>query len=285
MPELDLDDRAAIVMAHPDDEVLWASAALGRVGRVVLAYEDLPFHPGISEGRRRALARFPRPVESLRLAETAAFGAAAWPDPVETATGLAVAAGPGAMRGFTAQAYQDRFAELVVRLRPGLAGVRTVITHSPWGEYGHEDHVQLFRAVDALRAELGFAVWVPGYVSNRSAGLMLRNLGRLGAPTPPLPTDRDLGERLKALYRETGCWTWFDDYAWPEREVYYPVLPAPEAVPPGRAHPVNLVWLPAVRPPPPASRPPASPSRRLAAWVRRRLRGGPPPIGRPVKGR
>jgi LmbE family N-acetylglucosaminyl deacetylase len=264
MPDLDLDDRAAIVMAHPDDEVLWASAALGRVGRVVLAYEELPFHPGISEGRRRALDRFPRPVESLRLAETAAFGAAAWPDPVETATGLAVSAGPGTMRGFTAAAYHARFAELVARLRPALAGVRTVITHSPWGEYGHEDHVQLFRAVDALRPELGFAVWVPGYVSNRSAGLMLRNLGRLGPPTPPLPTDRDLGERLKALYRETGCWTWFDDYAWPEREVYYPVLPAPAAVPPGRAHPVSLVWLPAVRPPPPASMP-----HRLAAWVRR----------------
>ena len=104
-----------------------------------------------------------------------------------------------------------------------------MITHAPWGEYGHEDHVQLFRAVDALRAELGFALWVPAYVSDRSAALMRRNLGRLGAPTAPMPTDRALGERLKALYRETGAWTWVDDHAWPDTEVFYPVLPGPAA--------------------------------------------------------
>ena len=94
MPELALDDRSIIVMAHPDDEVLWASSALARAGRLLIAYEALPGRPDITAGRQAALARFPRPVESLRLPETASFGAAAWPDPVETPEGLAVAAGP-----------------------------------------------------------------------------------------------------------------------------------------------------------------------------------------------
>ena len=48
-------------------------------------------------------------------------------------------------------------------LRARLGDCRNVITHNPWGEYGHEDHVQVFRAVTALQAELGFAVWVSGY--------------------------------------------------------------------------------------------------------------------------
>ena len=191
MPELALDDRSIIVMAHPDDEVLWASPRSARVGRVLLAYEALPGRPDITAGRRAALARFPRPVESLRLAETAAFGAAAWPDPVETPEGLAVARrARRPCRASTPPPTAPASPTLVARLRPALAGVRTVITHAPWGEYGHEDHVQLFRAVDALRPELGFALWVPAYVSDRSAALMQRNLGRLGAPTPPMPTDR-----------------------------------------------------------------------------------------------
>ena len=264
MPELALDDRSIIVMAHPDDEVLWASSALARAGRLLLAYEALPGRPDITAGRQAARARFPRPVESLRLAETGSFGAAAWPDPVETPEGLAVAAGPSSMPGFDPAAYRGGFATLVARLRPALAGVRTVITHAPWGEYGHEDHVQLFRAVEALKDALGFALWVPAHVSARSFPLMQRNLGRLGAPTPPMPTDRRLAETLRALYRETGCWTWVDDHAWPEAEVFYPVLPAAAPPPtPSRSYPMTVVTMPA---------PPSAARRGLAGRIRRRAR-------------
>ena len=262
-----LDARSVIVMAHPDDEVLWASSALGRAGRVILAYEALPGRPDVTEGRRAALARFPRAVESLRLTETGAFGAAAWPDPVETPEGLEVAAGPGAMRGFDPAGYRARFAELRDRLRPALAGARTVITHAPWGEYGHEDHVQLCRAVEALRDELGLALWVPGYVSARSAALMQRTLGRLGAPTPPMPTDRALAAELRGLYRATGCWTWSDDHEWPETEVFYPLLPDP-GPPPARSYPMTVVPAPAGRAPLPRS-----PSARLRRRIRR-IAGG-----------
>lgn len=265
-PEFVLGPRSIIVMAHPDDEVLWASSALAGAGRVLLVYETLPGHPKITEGRRAALARFPRPVESLRLDETASFDAAAWPDPRESPEGLEVRAHPGTMAGFTPDAYRAGFATLVARLRPMLDGIETVITHAPWGEYGHEDHVQLFRALDSLRAEMGFALWVPGYVSNRSAALMLRSLDRLGPPTPPRPTDPALGETLKALYRETGCWTWFDNYLWPATEVFYPVLPVRSMPPTGRAHPMNVIWMPQA----PARRRASAP-RRLVAWLRRRL--------------
>ena len=246
MSEPDLLERAAIVMAHPDDEVLWASSILARVERILLCYEEIPFQPAISEGRRQALARFPLPnVASLRLAEAPSFGSAAWPDPVETAYGLEVRRGPGSMRGFSEERYRAPFAELKARLRARLAGCRNVITHNPWGEYGHEDHVQVFRAVAALQAEMGFAVWVSCYCSGRSLGLMQRNLGGLGPATPMLATDPELGARLKALYRETACWTWFDDYAWPEQEVFYRWQDGTEgaAAAPieGRVYPLNFI--------------------------------------------
>lgn len=274
MPALPLDDRSVLVMAHPDDEALWASSLVARVGRVILAYEALPGRPDVTAGRQAALARFPRSVESLRLAESASFGAAAWPEPVETPDGLAVAAGPGTMPGFDPAAYRAGFATLLARLRPALAGARTVVTHAPWGEYGHEDHVQICRAVEALADELGFAVWVPGHASARSLPLFQRHLGRLGAPTPPMPTDRALAEALRALYRETGCWTWADDHAWPAAEVFYPLLPAaagapPPAPPPGRSFPLTLVTMPAARPRPAR----AGRLRRLAGRLGRTMRG------------
>ena len=199
MPGLALDDRSILVMAHPDDEVLWASSLLGPVGRLLLAYETLPGRPDVTAGRRAALARFPRPVESLRLAETAAFGAAAWPDPLETAEGLALAAGPGTMRGFDPEAYRAGFAGLKARLRPELAGAATVVTHAPWGEYGHEDHVQLFRAVDALQRRARLRAL--------GAGLRQRPLGGADAaqPRPARRADRADADRPGARRAAEGA--------------------------------------------------------------------------------
>jgi hypothetical protein len=128
--------------------------------------------------------------------------------------------------------------------------------------------VQLCRAVEALRDELGLAVFVPAYVSARSVALMARHLARLGPPTPPMPTDRALAAGLMALYRETGCWTWADDHEWPETEVFYPLLPAPAAPPPAMSYPMTVVPAPGGRPPLPRG-PAARAMRRL-----RRLAGG-----------
>ncbi len=45
-------------------------------------------------------------------------------------------------------------------LRPELEGLDAVVTHNPWGEYGHEEHIQVFRVISAQAEEMGFRVWV-----------------------------------------------------------------------------------------------------------------------------
>jgi LmbE family N-acetylglucosaminyl deacetylase len=271
----DFPDATTLVMAHPDDEVLWASSVLARMERIVLCFEDVASFPAWGEGRRRSLAAFPLPaVTGLGLRESEALNGAAWPDPVATDYGLAVRRRPGCLPGFSEARYRETYARLVDGLRPLLAGARSVLTHNPWGEYGHEDHVQVFRAVAALQREIGFAIRVPGYVSPKSYGLMLRCLPQFDCGAPPLPTDPALGARLQALYTANGCWTWFDDYAWPARESFYRLLGPGEApVPPRGGHLLNMIWI---DPPPP--RPPLA--RRIAHRIGRRLRR-PAPAGQP----
>jgi hypothetical protein len=155
-----------------------------------------------------------------------------------------------------------------------LAGCRNVVTHNPWGEYGHEEHVQVFRAVESLQRELGFMLWVSCYCSNRSDALMRQYLSRLGTPTPLLPTDKALGARFQALYTEAGCWTWADDYIWPEREVFYPWMPEPDPAPrSGTVRPINFIWL--------DSPFPRSPDMSLSARIRRRIKRMAQTIGLP----
>lgn len=219
----------AVVMAHPDDEVLWASSVLGQAGKVILCFGDFPGKPLFSEGRRRAVAQLPLPgLEALQIEEAAVAGTAAWPRPEELPEGLAPRRLPFGLDTQMRQAYLRNFARLCTALEARLTGVTEVVTHNPWGEYGHEDHVQVFRAVQAVQSRLGFRLWVSGYVGERAMGLMQRNLDILGPPTRPRATDPALGDQLRQIYMENVCWSWPEDYVWPEVEWFYPVLSVDE---------------------------------------------------------
>ena len=142
----------------------------------------------------------------------------------------------GEIRRFVERGYGDA-------LRPRLQGLREVFTHNPWGEYGHPDHVLVHRAVAHLAAECGFRVWFSGYVSARSLRLMTQSLAEAdGAALTgiELPAPRALCETVCEHYRAAGCWTWRDDWRWPEREALLRFTDTPN---PGNGAPLPLAWL------------------------------------------
>jgi LmbE family N-acetylglucosaminyl deacetylase len=222
--------RSAIVAAHPDDEVLWFSSILDRVGKTLICFQDVPSRPDWSRGRLKSLERYPgKNMTCLGLTESEVFAGAAWPDPQPTPHGLEVKPYPGGTSGFSIERYKQNFESLRTRLRDHLAGCRDVFTHNPWGEYGHEEHVQVFRAVESISQELGFRLWFSNYFSNKSHGLMLRHMAALDADRFSLKTRPDLGRRLQSHYSRNGCWTWYTDYAWPDTETFILWKGTPEA--------------------------------------------------------
>lgn len=240
----DLLAGCAVVMAHPDDEVLWASSVLARAARILLCFGDLASWPQLGEGRRRALASFPLDtVEFLDLAEAGVFDRADWSAPRPVAAGLALRPQVLSDPPRAAEAYAENHARLCTELTARLAGVAQVVTHNPWGEYGHEEHVQVLRAVCAAQAVHGFEIWVTNYAAPKSMRLMLAERHRLVEVTPPLPTDRALAARAQALYTAEGCWTWDDVHAWPETERFFRLGPAdpPQHPLPMTALPLNIV--------------------------------------------
>lgn len=223
MSEPAIFDRMAIVMAHPDDEVLWACSALRAAEKIVLVYGELRCAPVLSAGRKDAMAAFPLPtLDWLQMVEAGVFDSASWPNACETAYGVKPHPLLRVMDSFDADRYRRQFDAMRDLLRPRLAGMRNVIAHGPWGEYGHEDHVQVFRVVASLAGELGFRLWVPGYYAPKAEALMLRNLRFLGRPTDGLPIDTALAQEIAQIYKRTNTWTWFDSYVWPESERFFP---------------------------------------------------------------
>lgn len=229
--------NSMIIAAHPDDEMLWFGAILHQVDRVLLVFEDYWPDPKIGPARSRALSNYPRPnVCSLKIPEAATYGCSNWQKPVLNPYGIklgavtelrdvkqalkrAVGMSNSPNKGIRAN-YLQNFGRLVEEFRPQLSPEMNVFTHNPWGEYGHEDHIQVFRAVDFLRREIGFKLWMSNYCSERSLPLATTYFDDQENVVVHLPVNKVFCEEVAQVYRDAGCWTWSDEWKWFDYEFY-----------------------------------------------------------------
>ena len=218
-PDMDVlgQGPVAVVVAHPDDECLWLSSVLRASTRTVFAFGEPFGRPQIATARRQAIAELALPgLVDLAIPESGTRLFVDLSRPRQTATGIAITDDAAAAR------YDANFERLVAELRPVLAGQAMVFTHNPWGEYGHPEHIQIYRAIRGLQAELGYTVGFSNYVDRRSWPLA-QDAGRLPGWTQRfmLATDRPLARQLMAVYRRHGVWTWTNWHRWPAQETVY----------------------------------------------------------------
>lgn len=234
--------NAILVVAHPDDEILWFSSVVSKVSKVLVVFSDDPSVPDLGQKREQLFADYPLDTaELLGLTESGSFDKARWPNVVRSVYGLELMA-PSTIRN----AYRRNYDRLVAILDQALAGAAVVLTHSPWGDYGHEDHVQVYTAVAEVQRKHGFQIWYPGYVSDRSWLLMQETVVGFSHVYSTMNTNRNLAHELAALYRNHDCWTWYNDYIWPLQETFFldsghiKVLASPAV---GGNFPVNVLRL------------------------------------------
>ena len=226
----------AVVVAHPDDETLWLSSALAAADRVVFCFGDPFGKPQKAAARRQAVAALPLPgLVDLKLPESGAKFSANWSDPRPTQNGIEITDSAAAAR------YAANFPLLVAALRTALAGCEAVYTHNPWGEYGHTEHIQIYRAVTTLQAELGYTIWFSNYVGARSWKLA-RRLG--GEPRWTerrcVRPDQATARQLMRVYRRHGARTWTRWHRRPDQETLYAQPPAGD---PWARRPLTGEWL------------------------------------------
>ena len=226
----------SVVVAHPDDEALWMSSVVGSADRIVFGFGDIFDKPRESEARRRAVAALPLSgIVNLGIPESGA----GW-----KSGQVQLDLTPPNVRIFDAAArarYESNGARLQEALRAPLSGCHDVYTHNPWGEYGHSEHIQVYRAVTALQEELGYTVWYSNYVDGRIWAFVRRLAESLSwARRSIMRPDMDTARKLMRVYRRCGAWTYPTSRRWPAREVMY-------AQPPGNSpelrRPLAGEWL------------------------------------------
>lgn len=218
MPFPTMLEKSIIVVAHPDDEVLWFCSILNKVNDVIVCFLEVKRSPWLSIGRRKSLAEYPiKSISCLNIEESDVFGSADWKNPVITEYGIEIVDKSIPSRY---EKYKSNYAELKQRLEKQLDGYRHVFTHNPWGEYGHEEHVQVHRVVKDLQARMGFHLWYSNYVSDKSFKMMLSHLDRFRFEYVSFKTNRALGRDIKEMYIKNKCWTWYGDWQWFKEESF-----------------------------------------------------------------
>jgi LmbE family N-acetylglucosaminyl deacetylase len=199
-------DRSIIVCAHPDDEVLWFSSVLCLVDEIMVCYLGMNYNRKCATGRKRTLEQYPlKNLSCLGIDQSEVLKHTDWQNAELAEYGLQMPEGT-----FYAEQYKQNFYEIKHRLRGKLYGYRNVFTHNPWGEYGHAEHVQVYMAIRDLQREMGFNLWFPNYFSDVSSKFMIESLSRCGPTYVTKKTDRIMSGYLQTLYKNNGCWTWFE---------------------------------------------------------------------------
>jgi LmbE family N-acetylglucosaminyl deacetylase len=251
--------NSIIVCAHPDDEVLWFSSILRDVDEVLVVFQDLWSMPDIGAQRLAAVAQHPHPnITLLGVREAGTAGYADWEKPVPNDVGIAFSKRvvrrdlkrialkaldrtlPMTFRHSEVKVpklYHDNFARISSILTPRLRKGMNVFTHNPWGEYGHEDHVQIFRVLESLRDRIGFRLWVNNYFTDRSDALAQQYLHRRGYDLIRASIDHLFTRQVADIYRNNGCWTWVENWRWFEEECFFDIPSTSGDPEPSRAAP------------------------------------------------
>ena len=243
-------NNSVIIAAHAGDEVLWFSSIVQHVDQVITVYRDFWADPTIGapprggagrvspprhvlpehrRGRRLWLRRLERPGSDRRTASSSASRPTSAPSPASRASrspqvpvlNRAAAAAKSVGRG-----YKDNFQAIYDALKGKLTADMNVFTHNPWGEYGHEENIQVFRVLQILREEIGFRLWMSNYCTDRAAPLAMRYFVKCPGGYVRQETDKVFAARVADIYKKHGCWTWADDWAWFDDECF---MEAPRA--------------------------------------------------------
>jgi len=233
-------EHSIIVAAHPDDEVLWFSSVLEKVNAVVVCFISNETYPKWTAGRRQSLMEYPiKNISCLDLDESGVLNGANWKNPVETEYGLKIV--HDSIPYQRIEKYKNNYAELTQRLEKQLQGYRNVFTHNPWGEYGHEEHVQVHRVIKHLQSTMAFTLWYNNYVADKSFTMMSRHRERVRFEAVACETNKSLARKVKEIYKKNTCWTWHDGWEWFKKETFIKEIPQLEVNRLSRPFPINFI--------------------------------------------
>ena len=129
----------------------------------------------------------------------------------------------GIKGGYKEKSYDKNYNILLDELRKVIPQKSLIFSHNPWGEYGHEEHSQVFKAAFKIATETKSELYVTGYWSNLTKSYAQRKLHLLIPDYFIFKTNYAIFQKLREHYLNNGCWTWYKNYSLPCIELFYKI--------------------------------------------------------------
>ncbi|MCW8451817.1 hypothetical protein [Legionella quinlivanii] len=176
----------ALIVAHPDDEIIWFPAKYFDL--IVIAFLARHDRPYAAQCRRLALHEHPLndKIQSLEIDESGY-----WKD----------------------KKRQEQFIDAQTNLHHSLLELKSkysftqIFTHNSVGEYGHDDHILVHNLVKSVFSST--KIYCPTTPDNH------KNTNILS-----INNDIDFYEKVKEIYIKNKAWTWKLDYV-PSKELKF----------------------------------------------------------------
>ena len=206
--------NSILILAHPDDEILFASSLINDVKKIIIIYSATP-NRRLSKNREKLINKYPlKKCIFLSLDES-----------IGPKNLFYLLNGSETNYGVKIDdiSYKNNKKNIEKKINNYINNCDTLITHNPWGEYGNHEHIQLHRIIRDIAFKKRLKLYVTGYASFASSNLMYMNDCLLKNKFFIKETNISLFKKLKQLYLETGCWTYSNSYEPPKIEIFYEI--------------------------------------------------------------
>lgn len=206
--------NSIIVSAHPDDEILWFSSILDKVDRIIICFLGCKKHLEWKSNRKKVIDNYPlQNLSCLEIEESCSYKWSNWIEPISNEFGMEVMT--------EKNNYNNNYYKIKEILEQKIKHYANVFTHNPWGEYGHAEHVQIYKIMWSLQKKYSFNLWFTNYCSNKSYKLYMDHISINSMNYVKFPVNKTLTNTIKNLYIKNNCWTWEDDWSWFENDYFF----------------------------------------------------------------
>ena len=210
--------KYAVVVAHPDDEILWASSILENAEKIIICFNNLSSNEKLSTSRSKLQFKYPLKNACFLNIDEASINSQKvnYKKKYETIYGI-----KGKKNKIE---YKKSFLELRNSLGNHLSNIDIVYTHSPWGDYGNVDHIQIFNVIKELSQIYSYKMFIFGSFSGKNYEYMKSKINSTISSQKFL-VNKSIYQLIKKLYIEYNCWTWDKNYNLNDYDVFFEISP------------------------------------------------------------
>lgn len=199
---ISLNMKNLIVVAHPDDEILWFSSILKEpdTGVIFCFQNKYPSHIGEEFDYRKYVFNFDYTTKVFKIIKMykSLDIPVVWLQTITTLNPRVC----GEVHPSTENHLKENLQSIISLIEPVK-----IYTHNPWGEYGHQEHILLHKVLQKLRKDIIFPGVMIDFIEETKKKIDTESILDKLILFKTNPVDISLRKLVFSWYKKLDIWT------------------------------------------------------------------------------